>query len=270
MHELKKILVIEDNKDLAENITLLLKEQNFNVNWAYTGAKSLQLISEIKFDLILCDIMLPDISGFKLLAELKKITNHNFPIFIFMTAKTLREDMRKGMVLGADDYLTKPFTYEELLDSINTQLQKNVRRNVLADNKKINKKVSADSKIKRKLISDEKQYLNYDDHIFLDDKKNPGLYPIKNIIVIRSMKDYTIVNLDVEKKFIVRRSMTDWEKKLPPEKFVRIHRQTIINLDFIQNISLASSNRYLFTIKNHSEKLEVSQRYVRKIKDLAK
>lgn len=262
---MKKILLIEDNKDLAENIVLLLKEQEFLVNWAHTGSKALQLISESEYDLILCDIMLPDFSGFKLLTEIKKITNHNFPIFIFITAKTLREDMRKGMVLGADDYITKPFTYEELLDSIQTQFQKTLRRAEIKPTVKRNK-----SKKAKNQISNEDAYLNYEEHIFLEDKKNPGLYPVKNIMVIKSMKDYTVVNLENGKKFIVRKSMSEWEAKLPPEKFVRIHRQSIVNLEFIQKISLASSNRYLFTVQNYPDKLEVSQRYVRKIKELAK
>jgi len=266
---MKKILIIEDNADLAENVGLMLKEQHFDTYIAGNGKEGLRKIIEYDPDLILCDIMLPDISGYKLLSELRKLGEIKLPIFIYMTAKTMRQDLRKGMNLGADDYLTKPFTQEELISAVNTQIQK---RKTLLKFKSVSEKEidgknrEADSKTEEHDSAE----LKYNEHIFISDKKNPGFYLIKNLMFIKSLKDYSQLFFTENKKFTLRRPMIYWETRLPDEKFIRIHRQTFINLDYIEKVEIISSNRYALEIKNFSEKLEVSQRFSSKIKKLIK
>lgn len=257
---MKKILLIEDHVDLAENIVLLLKEYGYEVLSSYNGMNGLKQIIEFKPDLILCDIMLPDLSGYKLLTELKKLEDFTIPIFIFLTAKTQREDLRKGMILGADDYLTKPFTQEELISAINSQLKK--RQRLL--NRAKTKSGERDTNKSQK----NKNHLDYSDHIFINDKKNPGFYPIKNIFLIKTLRDYTQVYLYGDKRFFLRRSMRNWEEKLPKDKFVRIHKQTMVNVSHIEKLEPISSNRFLVTMKEHHEKLVVSQRFSHKLKKL--
>lgn len=256
---MKKILIIEDNRDLADNTYLLLKESGYNTFVAYNGIAGLKLYQQVKPDIVLCDIMLPDWSGYKILNELKKIKSSDFPIFIFLTAKTQRADLRKGMELGADDYITKPFTYEELLNAISTQIEKR-------------ESFKARSKLNSTIENENKEFnnkLKYNDNFFIDDKKNPGFYPIHDIIIIKSMKDYVELSLAGNKKFIIRKPMIYWEKILPEEKFIRIHRQTIVNLDYIEKVEKASSNRYSITMKHLNKKFEVSQRYKKNIKQLS-
>ncbi len=248
---MKKVLIIEDNHDLADNIYLMLKERGYKPVVAYNGSSALKIFQQELPEIILCDIMLPDISGYKILNEIKKIENAKLPIFIFLTAKSQRDEIRKGMELGADDYITKPFTYEELIKSINTQIKKRTKLQISGNQQKIYK--------------GKKSRLNYDDYIFINDKKNPGFYTVNKIIYINSVKDYTRLVFEGNKKFLLRKPMIYWENKLPSNKFVRIHRQTIINLDFINKIEKASSNRLIITLKNTNEKLFVSQRYKKKI-----
>ncbi|MBS3946361.1 MAG: response regulator, partial [Melioribacter sp.] len=112
---MKKILIIEDNYDLAQNTLLFLKEYGYDVLSCPNGKEGLKVMLNYQPDLILCDIMLPDINGYKILSEIKKLENPIPPIVIYITAKTQRDDIRKGMTLGADDYITKPFTFDELL-----------------------------------------------------------------------------------------------------------------------------------------------------------
>jgi len=253
---MKSILIIEDNKDLVENISFLLKENGFDVFAAFNGKDGLKLFSLHNPSIILCDIMLPDINGYKILTELKKVKKTDFPIFIFLTAKAQRMDQRKGMELGADDFITKPFTFDELTRCINTQIKK---RNILS---------AAHHSTIPTINKMNNSSLSYNDFIFVDDKLNQGLYPLKEIAYIKSMKDYTNIFLQDNKRFLLRKSMFYWEKKLPKEKFLRIHRQTIVNLDFIGIVSKISSNRYCVSIKGMDIKLNVSQRFVKRLKEI--
>ncbi len=266
-----KVLIIEDNVDLAENLYLFLKELGYDTICAHNGDNGLKMIIEKNPDIILCDIMLPDISGYKLLSELKKLEERIMPIFIFLTAKTQRDDLRKGMTIGADDYITKPFTNDELLKSINTQLRKRskilMRLNNSPDNNRKNIFNSGQSNQGNDPVKTE---LKYNDHIFINDRKNPGFYLVKDILFIRSLKDYTRIYLTDDKKFLMRKPMIYWVKTLPNEQFLRIHRQTLINLNFIEKIEPLSSNRFSILMKNISKKLEVSQRHSNKIKKIFK
>ncbi|WP_414581395.1 EAL domain-containing protein [Scytonema sp. PCC 10023] len=119
-----KILVIEDEKSVRENILDLLEAEHFDTIAAANGRIGLELaVSEVP-DLILCDLMMPEIDGYGVLIALREESvTANIP-FIFLTARAARADFRQGMELGADDYLTKPFTRDELLSAIASRLSK--------------------------------------------------------------------------------------------------------------------------------------------------
>ena len=117
-----KILVIEDERYLLEDITELLEYTDYEVQAANSGLKGLQLAEAYLPDLIICDIMMPDLDGFEVLEQIRANPETSNTAFIFLTAKADRDSLRQGMELGADDYLTKPFTSAELLSAINTRL----------------------------------------------------------------------------------------------------------------------------------------------------
>lgn len=124
----KQILVIEDNREMRENIQEILELANYQVVTAENGKVGLLKAKEVLPDLIICDIMMPEIDGYEALYLLSKNpTTTNIP-FIFLTAKSDRSDWRKGMNMGADDYLTKPFKDMELLEVIETRLKKHESR----------------------------------------------------------------------------------------------------------------------------------------------
>jgi DNA-binding response OmpR family regulator len=121
---MKKILVIEDDQPIRISILELLTIEKFEGIGAEDGNEGLQIAKELQPDLILCDIMMPDLDGYSVLYELQQDSaTANIP-FIFLTAKTERQDQRIGMELGADDYITKPFTTTELLEAVKTRLKK--------------------------------------------------------------------------------------------------------------------------------------------------
>ncbi len=122
---MKKILLIEDNPDIRENTAEILNLAQYTVFTAENGKDGVQLALKELPDLIICDIMMPVLDGYGVLHLLSKNeTTAGIP-FIFLTAKADREDVRKGMSMGADDYLTKPFNDQELLSAIETRLNKN-------------------------------------------------------------------------------------------------------------------------------------------------
>jgi len=115
---MKKILVIEDNLEVRENLAEILELSNYIVDIAVNGKEGVQKALSNPPDLILCDVMMPNLDGYGVVKILdsKPITS-DIP-FVFLTAKAEKSDMRKGMNLGADDYITKPFDDVELLDAI--------------------------------------------------------------------------------------------------------------------------------------------------------
>lgn len=121
---MKKILIIEDNQDVRENTADILELANYEVCTAENGKKGVALSKTANPDIILCDIMMPELDGYDVLQHLSKDKKTATMPFIFLTAKTERTDMRKGMNLGADDYLTKPFEESELLEAVETRLNK--------------------------------------------------------------------------------------------------------------------------------------------------
>ncbi len=121
------ILVIEDEPDIRESIDEMLGYEGMAVITADNGDLGVRLAREFLPDLIICDIMLPGLNGYNVLTTLRNDPlTANIP-FIFLTAKADRPSMRYGMELGADDYLTKPFTSDELIAAIRTRLEKKAR-----------------------------------------------------------------------------------------------------------------------------------------------
>lgn len=121
---MKKILLIEDDTILRENTAEILELAGYNVIMAPDGSKGILAVKKHKPDAIVCDIMMPETDGYGVLDALSKDTNTQKIPFIFLTAKTERSDIRKGMELGADDYLTKPFEESELLGAIESRIAK--------------------------------------------------------------------------------------------------------------------------------------------------
>jgi CRP-like cAMP-binding protein/CheY-like chemotaxis protein len=119
-----KILIIEDNNDIRESTAEILELTGYEVKEASNGKIGVEAAQQFKPDLILCDIMMPELDGYGVLYMLNKKPDTAAIPFIFLTAKAERVDFRKGMEMGADDYLTKPFDDIELLNAIESRLGK--------------------------------------------------------------------------------------------------------------------------------------------------
>ena len=119
-----EILVIDDEAPIRLNLQLMLKKEGHSVRAAANGKAGLEEITKKRPQLVLCDVMMPELDGFGVLEAVRADPALADIPFIFLTALDSRASMRRGMNLGADDYLNKPFTREELLDAVNTRLKK--------------------------------------------------------------------------------------------------------------------------------------------------
>lgn len=121
---MEKILVIEDDAQLSGNIALILKMEGYRVEVAANGREGLALLERNRPDLILCDILMPELDGYALHHMVKAMPGLAGIPFIFISALNNHSQLRKGMQSGADDYLCKPFTAEELVTSIKVRLRR--------------------------------------------------------------------------------------------------------------------------------------------------
>lgn len=123
---MKTILIIEDDTVLRENTAELLELSNYHVITAPNGKVGVDLAKKMLPDIIVCDIMMPELDGYNTLEILSQIKSTKSIPFIFLSAKTEHSDVRKGMNMGADDYITKPFDEDELISAIESRLAKAV------------------------------------------------------------------------------------------------------------------------------------------------
>ncbi len=176
---MKTILLIEDNVDVRENTAEILELANYKVLQAENGKLGVEIVQKMKPDLIICDIMMPVLDGYGVIHLLNKSNETASIPFIFLTAKSERLDYRKGMEMGADDYISKPFDDIELLKAVESRLKKNeilkteFSKNIdglydfLDEIKKIDdlKKISVDKRIKlykkKEIIFSEGNIPNY-------------------------------------------------------------------------------------------------------------
>jgi DNA-binding NarL/FixJ family response regulator len=121
---MKKILVIEDEPEMRRNLATILRLENFQPLTAENGRVGLESVRTNKPDLILCDVMMPELDGYGVIAALRADAETVAIPFIFLTAKGEKPDIRAGMNLGADDYLTKPVAKADLLAAIRSRLER--------------------------------------------------------------------------------------------------------------------------------------------------
>jgi CRP-like cAMP-binding protein/CheY-like chemotaxis protein len=193
------ILIIEDNDDIRESTTEILELANYQVFHADNGKTGVELAIKHLPDIILCDIMMPELDGYGVLFMLGKTPETSAIPFIFLTAKAERVDMRKGMEMGADDYLTKPFDDVELLNAIESRLQKREKQEAFYNKslEKIDNLVNRGDGLAelQKLVADRKiRTIKKKQIIFYEGDSPNGLY----LLLSGKVKTYKISNDDRE------------------------------------------------------------------------
>lgn len=247
------ILVIEDERVIRDMLRTFLELEQYAVITAPDGAEGLALAKRVLPDLIICDVMMPKLDGYQLKKELgKEDTTATIP-FIFLTSMHERENIRKGMELGADDYLMKPVNMEELRTAIITQMEKR--------EKLMSMKAAAPQKLPVKEH-------NPNEFVMLKDKGNPKFVKIGTIICVTAEDKYTKVFLTNGEKIISSLSLKEWEDMVPQTSFIRIHRATLINIEGIEKVEKWFQRSYRVKLKGITEPFEISRRYYSKIREI--
>ncbi len=252
---MKKILIIEDDFSIRENLEELLRLSEFDVYTAPNGKEGIKMASDILPTLILCDIMMPGIDGYAVKEVLQEKEDTASIPFIFLTAKSETKEIRKGMILGADDYIIKPYESKELIDSIYKRIEKieDLKNSIIKKEKNVKVEIVADNFLSK-------------DRILVTVNKEPKFITIKNIVYITAAGNYSKVVLEDKTYVMVRKLIKNWEEILPESSFIRINQSTIINLDSLQSIERLSNRSFIMKLKDNDNSFIVSQRYTSKIK----
>ncbi|MDX9924848.1 MAG: response regulator [Ignavibacteriaceae bacterium] len=248
---MKKILIIEDELPVRMGIKDLLEIKNYKVFDTGSGKEGLKIAEEELPDLIICDIKMPEMDGYSVLKKISENENLATIPFIFLTAKTEMTDLRYGMNLGADDYIVKPFLAKDLYKAIEVRINKNEKNNEAIDTKH---------------NSEKQQTKKLQEHLFITEGNKPQIIKIQDIECITAFNEYTNVYVCNSKKFVIRKSLREWESVLPNTMFIRIHRSTIINYEHVDRIEKFYARSYLVYLKNIKQPFVISQRYLSKLK----
>ncbi len=246
---METILFIEDDAALRENLGKILSLNNYYPLLAETGTMGLQVAKKMQPDLIICDIMLPDIDGYQILSELSNNKETNTIPFIFLTAKAEMSDLRKGMNLGADDYLTKPLKTKEVLKAIRLRLDKK---------KKI-------SEIAPQENQSEKNILSIEDPILVSSDGKVQSVNLSEIVCIISAGVYSYIYILSGKRYLIRKIIKEWESILPDRYFIRIHQSSIININHIKSIEKCPNRTFRIFMPTLDRPLFSSHKYSKKI-----
>jgi PAS domain S-box-containing protein len=237
-----KILVIEDEKDIRENISVLLKSEKYDVIQAADGEEGIKNFKLYKPDLIICDIVMPGIDGYEVLKSINAFKGYAPVPFIYLSAKTEYRELREGMGLGADDYIFKPYEINEILKSVQRCLEKY----------KLLKSIPSASKYPESII------------VRYRGKKIP--IATKHILFIQVSGQYTKIFIEGKKQYTMKKALSKWGTLLPDNIFIRIHRSTIANINQIKTIEKISNNSYKVYLINSDHTLELSRRYYKNMK----
>ena len=253
---MKKILVIEDQEDILDDIKILLTAEGFKVFTAITGEDGILLAKSNLPDLILCDIMLPGIDGYEVFTELSGSDQTSHIPFIFLTAKVDKRDFRKGMELGADDYIFKPYDAEELIKAVDTRLKKHAA---------LKEKII--HTLAQTPVHSSTHKLNIGDSIFVTHNKTTLPVRLDQIIYIQAENQYTKIVCENRKSYLIRKSLNDWKKVLPVKNFIRIHRAVIIQINYFESMNKNTKQKYEIRLRNTPAQFEISRTYLKNFKN---
>jgi len=240
---MKTILVIEDESNILQNLQTILTLANYQVLTANNGQIGIELAKKYLPSLIVCDVMMPQLNGYEVLTILRENNaTANIP-FIFLTAKVERLDIRQGMELGADDYLTKPFETEELLKAIESRLQRQAISNQVYTQNTKQQQEKLD-KIEKEMIKNKETIQTTEQINAIQDKIIKKLLvelsdPVSTInLAIKMLKDaqteekkeqyLKILEQECHKEMHLLNEITELQKLLTPDKVSILHKFNLL------------------------------------------
>lgn len=228
---MEKLLIVEDEQDLREALQSILELAGYEVLTAKNGKDGYDAIMTHLPDLVLCDVNMPELDGFELLSAInQRLSEEIVPPFIFLTAKVTKNDVRRGMNLGADDYIVKPFEYTEVLTAIRLRLDKR-------------KKLLKNGKNNRILSTPDKTF----DKLAIPCGDGIELIAFDKIIRCEADRAYCTFHLIDKRKILVSKSMKEFEETLIHKDFMKVHKSTIVNIHFVKKFVRGKSGHLVMS-----------------------
>jgi CheY-like chemotaxis protein len=258
-----KILIIDDDDTIRQFASDVLTSEGYYVIEVNNAEEGIQKLLPKKnkdkntdFDIVLCDIMMPGADGFAVLNKLRK-SGKEMPVFIYITAKKERNDLRKAMESGADDYISKPFSAEEITRSVKVQLDK---KNILLNTYQIGLPPALTKEKEIQDMPQDAKIFSYEDKVFVTSGTKSRFIFIKDIVLIKSLKDYTQIFINTEEHFFIRKPLKNWARSLPEKFFLLANRSEITNLNYISSIIKLPNGTHEVELKNYGHKVKISRR----------
>lgn len=273
-------VIIDDDAHSRKLLQVLLKkfpEINI-VGEASNITSAIEVIRKTKPDSLFLDVCLDDQTGFELMNEIK--SNPKIVIVSAYDNYALR-----AFDINALDYIQKPIAPERLAKAVDRLLTSFKEHNAAENNATKNNEHSNDETLlKEAHVNDDQdddtddvaeqkhtngntKVLEYDDRLFITVDGISKFIKINNIICITAEKDYSYIYLTSGKKHLVLKSMVEWEERLTPKYFVRIHRSTIVNLEHVEKVEKWFNSSYHVYLQNQPEPFKMSRRYAAKLKE---
>ncbi|WP_428741018.1 response regulator [Tenacibaculum sp.] len=265
---MKKVLLIEDDTILRENTSELLELSNYEVITASNGKIGVDKAIKMLPDIIVCDILMPEMDGYSVFQELTKHSIAKYIPFIFLSAKTERQDIRKGMNMGADDYLTKPFNEEELINTIESRIAKAA---ILKEEREVSQDNTHNNVEEMRTLDDLKVFL----------EKNGSILNYKQDDIVYNEGDNSNLIYLVTKGVIKCHKLDEQGKELTTElykendlfgytSFIQNipYQETATVIKNAQVISIHKSELKEILNKNHKVTLELIQLLTDSLKDM--
>lgn len=248
---MKKILIIDYNSESNQEIETILSSENFGTYFAEDGYQGIEIAKIYCPDLIICDVKLNGIDGFYVKQKLNEIPETRIIPFVFLSGNASIDEMSKCFEFGADSYIQKPLIEENFVNIINSVFNK-----IEIYKEKFSRSVPTS-------IDETESHTTRNDHILVKIGRNLRLISFNNIICVKAQKEYSEILCENKQKVIIRKSIRKWCQILPESMFLRIHRATIINTNFIEKAEKISDRSYKVYLKNVAEPMILSQRYAK-------
>jgi DNA-binding response OmpR family regulator len=216
LHRFARVLIIDDDVELLRGLCLSLRHEGYDVTTASSGTNALEIIAHLKPHILVLDVMMPGVDGWEVLERVRaNPTTADLPV-LMLTAKDSEESKVKGFSLGADDYLTKPFSVREFRCRVAALLRRGNGH-----------EVQEGTSVKIPVAS------GSSGHEFIDSR---------DVYYIEGIRNYTYVHT-YDGKFLSRLGLGEMERRVP-EALMRIHRSYIVNLESIKGCRWATHSSY--------------------------
>ena len=256
------VLLVEDDSNLARALAHFLRCNDLLVITAGDGHRAIELATSTRPDLILCDLDLPGLHGFDVLA-LQQDNPELWDIpFLILTGRGDFKDIRKGMNLGADDYLVKPVPPEELIAAVRSRLLRRQRRQQVPTALPHVSPNTQPTSSEPDATESEADDAVKGGPLFLKTSDGRQRVELEDILWISAYGEYSRVHWGASSSALVRKPMKAWESELAPEDFLRIHRNSIINLRWLDRVEKGAEGEMVAHLKGQPEAISVSLRKI--------